>query len=286
MKKYKVLFCMLCMSACLVACGNVKEDGLGQEVVIEKPREVEKDSFPASAEDNPLEEMPTTIAEETGGSLQETELQETYIEEEKEMDAGQLTITFIGHASLKLESSDGTVIYVDPNYTWDYSAAADFILVTHGHGDHLPRPEVTLKENGKKIYYTEALHNGVYEVYDYGNVRIEAVAAGGNPNHDINVCVGYLITVDGYTIYHAGDTSKIAEMEKLSDRVIDYAFYPIDGVYNMDAVEATEAATIVGALHNIPIHALDDNHTGKADAFTPDGKMIIEQGESIVLPVK
>lgn len=274
MKRWKIVTGILCVSGCLMACGAdgnpVSENVIQQEVV--ETTEVEIQEM-TQTEQNVVED---TMIEE----------KDNMEEADEEVAKGELIITFIGHASMKIETSDGTVIYIDPNYAGDYSKEADYILVTHGHGDHLPRPEVVLKEGGKSIYYTEALHDGIYETYDFGNIKIEAVAAGGNPNHDINVCVGYLVTADGYTIYHAGDTSKIDQMAKLAEREIDYAFYPIDGVYNMDATEATEAAELVKAKHSIPIHALDDNHTGKADAFIPEGRMTIEAGESICLPAK
>ena len=284
MKKTYSAIGLVCLLFTLVACGNSAREKMDERA--ESSSESVVEAVPT--EEIETEENTEVAQEEASGEIEVNEtVQEIGAEElQEEMQMGELTITFIGHASLKIETSNGTVIYVDPNYEGDYSAPADYILVTHGHGDHLPRPEVTLKETGKSIYYTEALHDGIYEAYDDGNVCIEAVPAGGNPNHDIAVCVGYLITADGYTIYHAGDTSKIDAMGDLANRAIDYAFFPIDGVYNMDAVEATEAAKLVNAKYNIPIHALDDNHTGKADAFTPDGKITLQNGESIVLAVR
>lgn len=138
------------------------------------------------------------------------------------------------------------------------------------------------------ITYREALHDGIYESYDFGNIQIEAVPAGGNSNHNVNRCVGYLVTVDGITIYHAGDTSMLDSMQGLAARKIDYALYPIDGVYNMDAVEATEVANLVGAKNNIPIHEFDNHEEDssavkKSDIFTPNGRLVLEYGETIVI---
>lgn len=194
------------------------------------------------------------------------------------------TLTYIGHASVKIVAKDGSVLYIDPNYyKGDYSDEADYILVTHGHDDHKPYYKLKLKPNGKQITNANALHNGVYKTYDFGSFKVEAVAAGGNPNHDVRFCVGYIVTVDGISVYHAGDTSKIEQMKALKERNIDYALYPIDGIYNMDAVEATEVASLVGAKHNIPIHEFDQGGSKKSDKFTPKGRLVLEYGETISL---
>lgn len=196
--------------------------------------------------------------------------------------SGKTTLTFIGHASVKITSKDGTTVFIDPQYyKWDYKAESpDYILVTHGHDDHKPSDDLKLKEGGQLITYKEALHDGIYESYDFGNIKIEAVPAA-NENHDIRYCVGYLVTVDGITFYHAGDTSMIDQMKDLSDRDIDYAMYPTDGMYNMGPQEATEVANLVGAKYNIPIHDFADGDSSKIEGFTPEGKLVIAYGETI-----
>ncbi|MBR7079311.1 MAG: MBL fold metallo-hydrolase [Treponema sp.] len=196
---------------------------------------------------------------------------------------GKTTLTYIGHASVKIVASDSSVLYIDPAYSeWDYeNDPADYILVTHGHDDHKPDPSLKLKEGGRKIDHTQALHGGVYETFELGPFKVQAVAAGGNRNHDVRYCVGYLVTVDGITIYHAGDTSKIEQMKDLANLHIDYAMYPIDGIYNMDAAEAEEVANLVGACINIPIHENDQNGSRKSDGFNPKGRLVLKYGETI-----
>lgn len=192
-------------------------------------------------------------------------------------------LTYLGHAGVKIVSKDGTVIYIDPNYEGaDYSDKADYVLITHSHDDHTKNRKVILQEDGVILKNSDMLVKGEYITKDFGNVKVEAVAAG-NQNHDIRYCVGYLVTVDGLTIYHPGDTSMIDEMRLLSDRQIDYAFYPIDGIYNMDALEATEVANLVGATHNIPFHEYNQPGENKADNFNPEGRIVLEYGETIVI---
>lgn len=194
-------------------------------------------------------------------------------------------LTFIGHASVKITAKDGTVLYIDPSFPeYDYkNNPADIILVTHEHDDHLPNPKLKLKDGGLKFTNREALRKGLYGTAECGSFKIEAVPAA-NSNHGIDCCVGYIVTVDGISLYHAGDTSKLASMAELKDRNLDYAMFPIDGIYNMDAVEAAECAEIIGAKVNIPMHEFDkEGEPRKSDKFNPEGRLVLEYGETIVL---
>lgn len=149
------------------------------------------------------------------------------------------TLTYIGHASVKIVSKSGKVVYIDPNQDGDYSDEADYLFITHDHGDHQPNRNVVLKKSCVRIEHGAAHPKpAIYESWDFGDIQLEAVPAS-NKNHDINQCVGYIVTVDGIKIYHAGDTSYLDSMRNLAEKKIDYAMYPIDGKYNMDAVEAT-----------------------------------------------
>lgn len=223
--------------------------------------------------------------ENTEPKFQDIEIQELTPDSESSLENIEIsapTLTYIGHASIKIVTSNGTVIYLDPNYDDDYLDEADYIFITHGHSDHAPHKNVKLAPNGTILTYKDVLHDGIYEKYDFGEVKLEAVAAA-NQNHDIRYCVGYLVSFDNITIYHAGDTSLVESMRNLSSKNIDYAFYPIDGIYNMDAFEATEVAEIVRSKTNIPIHELNNDTKLKSDNFTPSGRLIMKYGETIEL---
>ena len=228
---------------------------------------------------------PADAAENEGETAEMNEETVTAPEETGPDYTGKTTLTYIGHASVKIKAKDGSILYIDPNYyAGDYSDEADYVFVTHGHDDHKPHEDVVIKDTGKLITYKEALHDGVYETFDCGSFKVEAVAAGGNSNHSIKECVGYIVTVDGVTVYHAGDTSMIDQMAELTERQLDYALLPIDGIYNMNARKATEVADLIGAKHSIPIHEMDDyGRPKKSEKFTPESKLVLEYGETIVI---
>ena len=149
---------------------------------------------------------------------------------------------------------------------------ADLILVTHHHKDHckrvtldrLRRPDTLViapgpcaRELGADI---QKIKSGDRLSLDYA--VIEAVPAYNTDSgrstrkqHRRGGGVGYLLTVDGHTIYHAGDTDFIPEMQEFGP--VDVAMLPVGGKFTMDVDEAVEAARVLNARVVIPIHRFD-----------------------------
>ena len=196
-------------------------------------------------------------------------------------------LLYQGHGSLRIVTSEGKVIYIDPYAGDGYDLPADLILVSHGHHDHTGVDLIKKRNEGCQIItYKEALVNGEYKSYDLGYAKIEAVQAGNNPNHDIRVCVGWLITLpDGITVYATGDTSTTDQMTELAERNIHYAFFCCDGIYNMDMEEAIACAKTVNAQHSIPYHMAPGKpfDQGRAELFDVPNRLIVPAGEEIVL---
>ena len=196
-------------------------------------------------------------------------------------------LLYQGHGSLRIVTAEGKVIYIDPYAGEGYDLPADLILVTHGHHDHTAVDLIKNRNDDCQIItYKEALVDGEYKTFDLGYAIVEAVQAGNNKNHDINVCVGWLVTLsDGVTVYATGDTSTTDQMAELAERDIDYAFFCCDGKYHMDLKEASACAALVNAKHSIPYHMAPGQlfDADRASQFDGPGKLIIPAGEEITL---
>ena len=176
--------------------------------------------------------------------------------EEFKTSAGTLTMTPIQHAGLMLQAG-GQVVHIDPAQgSYDGLPAADLILITDIHGDHLSAPMIAkVKKASTVIIAPEAvaksvpgstiLRNG--ETKTVGAWKIEAIPmynltrgpAAGQLYHDKGRGNGYVITYGGLRIYVAGDTENIPEMRALKN--IDVAFIPMNLPYTMTPQEAAEA---------------------------------------------
>lgn len=190
------------------------------------------------------------------------------------------TLTLIGQASVKIKTKEGVVIYIDPYYKGDYSEKADIILVSHEHSDHNKIDLVTQNKDCVVLRVKNTINpaDNSYNTFEYYGVKIEPVPAS-NKNHPLSSTNGFVLTFDGVTIYHASDTSKLSQMAALKTKNIDYAFFPIDGNYNMGPAEAMECAEMVGAKHNTPFHV----NTADVAAFAPKNLLSVKYGETIDL---
>ena len=202
----------------------------------------------------------------------------------EEGDDSMTTLLYQGHGSFRLTSKDGIVIYVDPYAGEGYDAPADIILVTHQHGDHNQINLPARKENCVVITQAEALAGGTYQTLSVNGVEIEAVEAY-NKNHSSKNCAGYILTIDGISVYAAGDTSTTDQMATFPERELSYALLPCDGIYNMDLEEAAACAALIGAKHTIPIHMKPGElfSRERAERFNAPNRLIMEAGEEIVL---
>ena len=184
---------------------------------------------------------------------------------------GDLAITFIGHGSLMF-AWGGKIIHVDPYSTLaDYSAlpAADLILITHEHGDHLDLKAIrVIRTPSTRVILTRAaagkLDGGVTmkneDVTTFDSIRIEAVPAynivnkrsDGAPFHPKGTGNGYVLTFGDTRVYIAGDTENIPEMKALKN--IDIAFLPMNLPYTMTPEMAADAAKVFRPKILYPYH--------------------------------
>ena len=193
-------------------------------------------------------------------------------------------LLYQGHASLKIWTSEKKVIYIDPFAGDGYDSPADLVLITHEHYDHNAIDRVPLTPRTIIIRSKDALIGDVYQSFEYFGVKIMGVPAC-NKNHDVRQCVGYLLEIEGKKIYIAGDTDYVPYMDKMGEMDIDYAFLPIDGIYNMGPEEASRVAGIIKPKNLIPYHM----HPGLLFDMKMDmrvsysGARLVRPGDSIEL---
>ncbi len=192
-----------------------------------------------------------------------------------------MKITFHGHSCFEIEHEKHRLI-IDPFLTDNPVAKAkpedikaDYILLTHGHGDHVGDAAAIAKNNNATVIApfelatwlgwqginTHGMQHGGGFNFDFGRVKMTLAFHGsayvtdnkeiiytGNP-------AGFLLTLGGKTIYHAGDTSLFSDMKLIGmNKEIDLAMLPIGDNFTMGPEDALIAAEWVNAKHVIPMH--------------------------------
>jgi L-ascorbate metabolism protein UlaG (beta-lactamase superfamily) len=196
-------------------------------------------------------------------------------------------IVWLGHDSFRLGTKP--VVYIDPWKLAPGADKADLILVTHDHRDHLsPEDIARISRPGTIVVGPAAVAaklGGQVTVVKPGDqltvagVPIEVVPAY-NPMKKFHPksagYVGYIITLNGRRIYHAGDTDLIPEMAQIKT---DVALLPVSGTYVMTATEAAEAANTIRPALAIPMHYGDPDVVGTlsdAEEFKRLAKVPVE----------
>ena len=186
-------------------------------------------------------------------------------------------ILFLGHAAFLL-NFDGVKVLIDPFLEGNPfspiskdTVAADYILVTHGHDDHLGDTLAIAKRTGavvvsnseicnwleKQGVKTHAQHLGGGHQYPFGNVKLTNAlhgssmpdgSYGGNP-------AGFLITTTaGKRLYFAGDTGLFGDMRLIGEEGIDFAALPIGDNYTMGPDDALRAVKLLNPCVVMPMH--------------------------------
>ncbi|HEY2580809.1 MAG TPA: metal-dependent hydrolase [Mucilaginibacter sp.] len=186
--------------------------------------------------------------------------------------------TFYGQASFEIETG-GKKLLFDPFISHNpmaknidvNSLKPDYILISHGHGDHVADLLTIQKNSGATViciaevagwlgkHSVEKAHGmnigGGYN-FDFGRVKmVNAVhsstlpdgSPGGNP-------AGFVLYAEGKTIYYAGDTALTYDMKLLADENLDWAFLPIGDNYTMGADDAIKASAFINCKNIIGMH--------------------------------
>ncbi len=205
--------------------------------------------------------------------------------EQTERMTGMAKLLYQGHGSFRITLRDGRVLYVDPYMGEGYDLPADVVLITHEHHDHNKLELLTLRPDSVIHRPADMLAEGEYRTVPLGGGLTVTAVPAYNRNHSREECVGYLITVDGVTLYAAGDTSTTDAMPGFRELGLDYALLPGDGIYNMDIPEAVRCAELIGARHTIPIHLKPEApyDPERAARFITPSALLVRPGEEIEL---
>jgi len=208
-----------------------------------------------------------------------------------------VTIKWLAHAGFQIKA-EGKTIYIDLEKYGKFSEKADVILVTHSHTDHCDPVQIQKARKPDTLVIAPAdcvskiggnvktLQAG--EGATVGNIKIKAVEAynvkrfrsPGIPFHPKGLGVGYLITAEGKTIYHAGDTDFIQEMHQLNN--VDVALLPSGDTYTMDNNDAAQAALAFKPKTVIPMHRWSTNSVelkSKVEAESKVKVVLLKEGE-------
>lgn len=189
-----------------------------------------------------------------------------------------IKITWYGHAAVGLDFEKYKLL-VDPYFTGNPAAkttadkvSADYILVTHGHFDHVGDAAAIAKRTGamvisnfeiaewmrkQGVQNTHEQHIGGGHEFPFGYLKLTPAlhgsglpdgTNGGNP-------VGFLLTLkDGKKIYIVGDTGLFTDMKLIGQEGIELAFVPIGDNYTMGPEDAYKAVEFIQPKHVIPVH--------------------------------
>ncbi len=186
-------------------------------------------------------------------------------------------LTYHSHACFGIDV-DGTQLLIDPFLTGNELADVtaeevqpDYILVSHGHGDHVGDTVPIAQRTGamaignfevvnwlaaQGVEKTHPLHIGGGRDFDFGRVQLTIAhhgssmpdgSYGGNP-------AGFLLTLKGKRIYHACDTGLFYDMKLIGEGGLDVAILPIGDNFTMGPDDALRAVKLLEPKVVIPIH--------------------------------
>lgn len=193
------------------------------------------------------------------------------------------SLTWCGHAAFRVTTSSGKVLFIDPFLSGNPACPAhlrrpercDAILVTHGHGDHVGDTVDIARRTGAQVV-------AIVEVADWLSRKGVGQVIGMNKGGTVQVAgvdvtmvhayhsssirdgsqtlyggeaAGYVVTMDGFTFYHAGDTNVFGDMRLIADLYAPkLALLPIGDHYTMSPREAALAVGLLRVQHVVPMH--------------------------------
>lgn len=189
-----------------------------------------------------------------------------------------MKLKYFSHSSFQIKSDSGQIILIDPFFDGNPTSpvrseevTADYIVLTHGHGDHLGDAlKIAARTNPLFICVNELanycidkgfrahnMHIGGAHLFPFGRVKFTIAhhgsmtpegTYGGEP-------AGVVLTVDGKTLYHTGDTGLFYDMKLIGEMTpLDYMLLPIGDNFTMGIRDAVKAVQLADPRVAIPMH--------------------------------
>ena len=197
-------------------------------------------------------------------------------------------LEWLGHDGYRLAAGN-QVIYFDPFKLSGEHQPADIILVTHDHFDHCSPEDIEKIQKESTTIITEPnsakkLSGSVITLQPGESCEVNGISVEAVPSYNTNKkfhpkknsWLGFIITVEGVRVYHAGDTDYIPEMKNFKT---DIALLPVSGTYVMTADEAAQAALDLQPEIAIPMHynsIVGDASDAEQFAKALEGKIRVE----------
>lgn len=226
-----------------------------------------------------------------------------------------MKISYHGHSAVRVET-DSHKILIDPFITGNGlsdldpdTVEADVILLTHGHGDHVGDTMAIAERTGAQIVALNELAvylgqkgfnahgmniGGAYD-FDFGRVKFTQAFHSSSYEEEDGTFIytgmpgGILLTINGKTIYHAGDTGLFSDLKLIGEmNEIDLAFLPIGDNFTMGPDDAVIAADWIKAKIVVPVHyntfpVIEQDGDAFAEKVKTGKGIALKVGESLEL---
>ena len=189
-----------------------------------------------------------------------------------------MKLRYFSHSSFQITTANGHVILIDPflddNPTSPVKStdvSADFIVLTHAHGDHIGDAfKIAERTNplficvnelanycADKGFRAHNMHIGGSNNFDFGRLKF-TIAHHGSMTPDNSYGgepAGVILTIDGKSLYHTGDTVLFYDMKLIGEMTpIDYMLLPIGDNFTMGITDAVKAVELTDPQFAIPMH--------------------------------
>ncbi|MGC1480451.1 MAG: metal-dependent hydrolase [Chthoniobacterales bacterium] len=226
-----------------------------------------------------------------------------------------MKLTYYGHSCFAVETGGKTLLF-DPFITPNElaknidrdSVEADFILISHGHEDHVADAVSIAKRTGAPVITTfevaqwltqqgaadaRPMNHGGSADYEFGSVKLtNAVHSSSFPDGSYaGNPAGFVVSTADGVFYYAGDTALTLDMQLIADEFrLDFAVLPVGDHFTMGAKDAVRAADFVECDRIVGVHfdtfpPIEIDHDAAKTVFTEAGKslVLLKIGESVEL---